>query len=158
MKLTRILLALAIVLGVAAYFLAPVLPWHSHPPYIRDMSNLKNISTLCLASALDQDGQFPKDWSDLSPRDSYSPALFVTRKNRKRTGPMSEVMSWTDYVYVPGHTVTSPPHAVVAYLPPGVYRHQGKTGAVVAFASGEIHWLSVAEFTKAVNKGTPTKH
>ena len=63
---------------------------------------------------------------------------------------MTNVMDWTDYVYLPGVSTASAPCRVVAFLPPG--SHEKTTGTVVLFADGHVEWQALQEFTRTMNK------
>jgi len=143
-------------LGIAAYFILPTIPGHKHPPYIRDMNNLKQIYMASVLYAINHGGQFPPNLEALSATDLDNPSVFVRWQNRQSAGALTNVTEWTDYVYLPGLSESSPHDAIVAFLPPGVYTWQDETGAAVVFADGSMQWLSVEEFTRAMNKRTPT--
>ncbi|MFO7871704.1 MAG: hypothetical protein R6V03_09770 [Kiritimatiellia bacterium] len=153
--LLKLILVVA-VLALAAYIILPTFPGHKHPPYIRDMNNLKMIYMGCMLYAMNHGGEFPLNLEALTETEIDNPSAFVRWQNRQSAGALTNVSEWTDYVYIPGRTEDSPHDAIVAYLPPGVYTWKNETGAAVVFADGSMKWMSVEEFTRALNKRTPT--
>lgn len=115
-------------------------------------ANLRAITLATLSKALETDGILPADWTSVLA--SYSSAnaasLFVTRANLGRIGPSDKVMEWTDFVYVGGASTADPERTVIAYLPAGHVK--SNTPYLVAFLNGETAWLSLEDFTKAMNK------
>ncbi len=114
-----------------------------------DKSNLRQLGAACLIYASDHNGQFPADWSQLVPNYVDRPSnLLVTAKNRQHAGAFTNVMQWTDYLYVKGHTVRSPGRAILAYLPPAFYPM--KSEALVLFANCSVGELTADAFTNAL--------
>jgi len=65
----------------------------------------------------------PDNWAQLTSAMQVDPNLFVTPDHTRHVGDPTNVTQWADFIYVPGVTTGSPPDAVVAYLPPGQYKH-----------------------------------
>jgi hypothetical protein len=61
--------------------------------------------------------------------------VFVDPKNGKNIVHWADVMEWTDYVYLPGARISSPPDRAVAFLPP---RHETGARTLVLFVDGHI--------------------
>jgi hypothetical protein len=112
-----------------------------------DIGNLLSIGKAFLMYSLDHDGEFPPDWSRF---EGLEPTDFVTRRNRDKAGNMSNVMEWTDYVFVTNLTANSPPDAILAYSPP---RNYADKGGVILHLSGAVRWLDKKEFEKTLLEG-----
>ena len=114
-------------------------------------ANLRTITVATLSMALETDGKLPADWTPVLASFSSSNAadLFVTKDNLGRIGPADKVMEWTDFVYVGGANTDSPEWTVIAFLPAGHVK--SKTPYLVAFLNGDTTWLSLEDFTKAMN-------
>jgi len=146
---------LVIVLGSLLSSMVPKLTDRPTRPYWwRDVSNLKQIGIACVMYAAAHDGQFPGDLCQAFPSDTRHPEIFVTQRNRPNMRSIETVMEWTDYVYIPGHTVTSPADSVVAFLPPGHHVEEDPTEAIVLFGDGRVERMSVADFTRAMNRNS----
>lgn len=148
-------LAGATVVFLASIVAICVLLWPvrtDRPPWIRDINNLKQIDVLCRLYGEDHEGRYPNDWTELASYNEYGPDIFVTLDNRESAGNLTNVMEWTDYVYIPGRTASSPPDAIVAFLPPGHYFQKGRTWAIVLFVDGHVERMSITNFTRAMNK------
>ena len=115
-------------------------------------ANLRAITLATLVMALETDGQLPADWTPvLASYSSTSAAtLFVTKANLGRIGSADTVMEWTDFVYVGGTSTTAPEQTVIAYLPAGHIKSNNPY--LVAYLNGDTAWLSLEDFTKAMNK------
>lgn len=150
----RIIITAAVVLGVAVFLLLAMFSTRNKAtPWILDMNHLKQICLACQMYATDYAGAYPNDWAQLGPY-LNDQAAFVADRNRQRTGALANVMRWTDYVYVPGNSKSSPADAIVAYLPAGFY--PDKAGAAVVFADSHTEWMTVQELTRALGKAAPT--
>ena len=115
-------------------------------------ANLRAITLATLSMALETDGKLPADWTSVlaSISSTNAASIFVTRANMGRIGPADKVMEWTDFVYVGGARTTDPERTVIAYLPAGHLK--SNTPYLVAFLNGDTAWLSLEDFTKAMNK------
>ena len=115
-------------------------------------ANLRAITLATLSMALETDGQLPSDWTSVltSFSSTNAASIFVTRANMGRIGPADKVMEWTDFVYVGGASTADPERTVIAYLPAGHVK--SNTPYLVAFLNGDTAWLSLDDFTKAMNK------
>ncbi len=151
MKKMIIAVAILLLVGVAVLLFAPaIIHNHKKAPRSYDISNLHQIGLACRMFAMDHDGHFPDNWTEIDSYLSGHSQLFVMAKNRRTAGSMTNVMAWTDYVYLPGVTTGSPPYRVVAFLPPG--SHEKTTGAVVLFADGHVEWQTLVDFTRTLNR------
>ena len=146
-----IILALAI-LG----FVALLYPAQTTNPKNRLMAeleaNLRTLTMATLSKAFATDGTLPADWTSVlaSFSSTNTASLFVTRANLDRIGPADKVMEWTDFVYVGGASTADSEQTVIAYLPAGHVK--STTPYLVAFLNGDTAWLSLEDFTKAMNK------
>ena len=115
-------------------------------------ANLRTITVATLSMALETDGKLPADWTPVLAAFSSTNAanLFVTKANLARIGPAGKVMEWTDFVYVGGASTAAPKRTVIAYLPAGHVKSTSQY--LVAFLNGDTAWLSLEDFTKAMNK------
>ena len=115
-------------------------------------ANLRAITLATLSMALETDGKLPADWTSVlaSFSSTNAASIFVTRANMSRIGPADKVMEWTDFVYVGGASTADPERTVIAYLPAGHVK--SNTPYLVAFLNGDTAWLSLDDFTKAMNK------
>ena len=115
-------------------------------------ANLRAITLATLSMALETDGKLPADWTSVlaSFSSTNAASIFVTRANMGRIGPADKVMEWTDFVYVGGASTADPERTVIAYLPAGHVK--SNTPYLVAFLNGDTGWLSLDDFTKAMNK------
>jgi hypothetical protein len=148
--------AIYIFMGIVAlaglvYLLLPAegLP-RTKAPRLSDVNNLKQIGLACLMYAQEHDGEFPMD---LRPLTKYiggekNRRLFLSSWSTTAPGPMSNVMEWTDFVYIPGATTSSPAERVVAYQPPGQYP---ELGANILFREGHVEWFDMRGFIKTMN-------
>jgi hypothetical protein len=100
-----------------------------------DMRNLHTIYTACIRYSMDHDGKYPSNWSVLR---HVEPQTFVTPRNRHKAGSLSNVMDWTDYIYVANVSPSSPSDAILAISPPQNY--DGK-GAVILRNNGAMEWI-----------------
>jgi prepilin-type processing-associated H-X9-DG protein len=146
----KVEIAIAVfILAVVASSIMPRRP--GIPPDIYDKINLHQIGGACIMFAKEHQGRFPDDWSQLALYDKDISRCFLMWENRRtKIGSMTNVMDWTDYVYVRGATTSSPPSTVVAFLPPGA--HENRAGAPVLFADGRVEWQSLADFTRIMNR------
>ena len=133
----------AVPVGLAVAQAKQTLAWVEN-----DKSNLRQLGAACLVYALDHNGQFPTDWTQLVPNYVDTSNLLVSTKNRQHAGSFTNVMQWTDYVYVKGHTVYSPLGAILAYLPPRFYPMNSE--ALVIFVDGSVAELTAEAFTNAL--------
>ena len=115
-------------------------------------ANLRAITLATLSMALETDGKLPADWTSVlaSFSSTNAASIFVTRANMGRIGPADKVMEWTDFVYVGGASTADPERTIIAYLPAGHVK--SKTPYLVAFLNGDTAWLSLDDFTKAMNE------
>jgi prepilin-type processing-associated H-X9-DG protein len=151
MKKMIIAAAILLLVGGAVFLFAPaIIHHHGKAPRVYDISNLHQIGLACRMFAADHAGRFPDNWTELDPYVTGHSKLFVMAKNRRAAGSMTNVLEWTDYVYLPGATTASPTYRVVAFLPPG--SHEKTTGAVVLFADGHVESQTLADFTRAMNR------
>jgi len=122
---------------------------------LMDVNNLRHIYLVSFDYALQNGGRFPDDWSVLSSDSSITPEVFRTYRNRGNTFSLTNVHSWTDYVYARGLTTNSPDGTVFAYSPPSNQR--GKYGAVVYVGgSGETfrrdEWMKFEMHNKSLDR------
>ena len=147
----KILYVAAIILFVAVPLMLFSLainrgPWHT--PIAICMTQLWTIGGLCKQYADNHDGHFPEDWNQLPPH--LRAGLFVTQEHSSKAGNMTNVMEWTDFVYIHGMTTASPPNKIMAFLPPGHFKT--RNCAVVLFANGKVTWLGLEDFTRRLNQ------
>lgn len=65
--------------------------------------------------------------------------MFAIKENQDKAGCLSNVMEWTDFVYVPENMGDlESGKKIIAYSPPSNYR--GK-GTVVLFNNAEVKWI-----------------
>ena len=148
MKKLLIALAFSFILVMAIFILPNVRGVCVYTHLKRDISNLHTIGGLCALFAEDHGGRFPDDWNQLAPYLAEDGTkLFVTSQNRGGAGAMSNVMAWTDYVYIQGTTTAATPSTVVAFLPPSTH-----SVALVLLADGTVQQLSPAELVRALNR------
>ena len=137
---------------IVTVFVSPLCSRRVRPPYLWDINNLKQIGILCRLYAMDHEGRYPNDWAEFISHEAANSEIFVTLNNREAAGDLTNVMEWTDYVYIPGRTEASPPDAVVAFLPPGHHIRKGRSRAIVLFVDEHVERMSIADFTRAMNK------
>jgi hypothetical protein len=152
MKKTIIVSATGIAIVAAAILaLLPAIGTHCTSPMTRDLNNLHQIGLACTVFAIDHAGCFPEDWSQLAPYFSVDASKFFVTTRSKGTGSsMTNVMEWTDYVYIRGITTAAAPSTVVAFLPPTAYRK--RTVALVLFADARVERQSPEEFVRTMNR------
>ena len=146
-----VLTFVAVLVGglVLLFVLRPAILKHETTRRTWDSANLIAIGRACWGFASEHDGRFPNDSAQLAPYVGNTPTLFVTREKRGKTGSLTNVMEWTDYVYIKDSTTTSPPKKVLAFVPPGI--GDKPEGSFVLFVDGSVLWLSLESFQQATN-------
>lgn len=118
---------------------------------VADANNLKQVGLACLMYAYEHNGEYPTDLGQLSKYigGDKNRRLFLSSWSDIGPGPMSNAMEWTDYVYIPGATTSSPPGRVLAYQPPG--QHPKSLGANILFVDGHVEWVDMRGFIRTMN-------
>lgn len=150
----KTIVVIAVVAGVAfiAFLVMPAIRQDSGKPRrVQDMNNLHQIGLACQMFAREHEGRFPDDLSQLTPY--FGPdatSCFISASKRgSEPGAMTNIMQWTDYIYLRGATTSSSPSTVVAFLPIGIY--PAEQGTLVLLADGRVRCQTLSEFTRAMN-------
>jgi hypothetical protein len=157
MKKTTALVIIVILAGVI-FFLLPT--FHISGPLTRavDLSNLSQVAMACEFFATERNGAYPTHLGELfapelgifkDPKGAKS--IFQRHGTSKETGDISELMEWTDWVYLPGHSDQSPPGSIILFLPPGHHYIDRKPVALAVSVDGTPKTLGLEEFTNGLN-------
>ncbi|MBN1671026.1 MAG: hypothetical protein JXR37_08345 [Kiritimatiellae bacterium] len=102
------------------------------------LSNLRQIGVLIEMYRAENNGETPPSLQALS-KQADTPNVFACRASGHKPGAMTDIDTWTDYVYVaePGD------NQVRAYCRPGNHKDQG---TAVLFTDCTVRWCTAAEF------------
>ncbi len=113
-------------------------------------NKLRTIGLACMCFASEHEGQYPDDWAKLAPylaHGSNDTRIFVSVENEAHAGAFSNVMEWTDFVYVRGARLSASSNTVIAFLPPGQQKD-----ALVLHNDGHVQSLTSGELSRSINR------
>jgi hypothetical protein len=132
-------------IGCLCLYLARQIEWRrERARRIACVSNLKHIGLSMRMYADDHGGAFPDDLSAISPYLAHQARLFACPSLPMRIGPMAEVETWGDYIYIKGFNSDSPPDSVVVLCRPG---NHGTAGVNVLFQDIHCEWVEVGDLS-----------
>jgi hypothetical protein len=146
-KSFKIMLAIVAVIGIGVG-LSTQLVVTKVPPLVWSVEKLVLIGRACKAYADQHDGKYPSDWSHLAK--DLEPEVFRLGRNKANLGEMTNVMAWTDFVYMTGLTTASPSNAVLAFLPPGHYPKDNR--GLMLFADLHVESVPPDQFTRKMSE------
>lgn len=152
MKTLRIALQVAAAALIVGTTYAIVCAPTARAPRNATMHRLRRVAGACGRYAKDNAGALPQDWSQLGPYVGNNLDVFLSAWSNHPAGAISNVLTWTDFVYVRGLTTSAPPRSVLAYLPAGHSKHPGVATVSV---DTTVRWLTVREFTTMMNTPQP---
>jgi hypothetical protein len=123
-------------------------------PLWRDLEKLVQLGNACKVYADENGGAYPPDWSCLNQ--IIPTNYFRLGRNSRNLGGITNVMAWTDFVYMRGLTTASPSNAVLAFLPPGQYPKDNR--GVILFADLHVESVTPDQFTRKMNASQRAIH
>ena len=94
---------------------------------------------------------WPDDLAEVAQ--ATSPKIFFCYSSGNPVGDPTNVMDWTDYVYVPGLSTLSPGDTAVTYCRPG---NHGSRGTTVGFVDGHAEWVPSDRYTEVLGTNWET--
>jgi hypothetical protein len=97
--------------------------------------------------AMDHSGSHATDISSLTNY-LWTSHNYTCPTIKTPVGGITNVATWSNYIYLFGLTESDPSSCVQAFCPPGA--HKGR-GANVLFLNGSVAWLTIDEFVALTN-------
>ena len=160
MKTQRILIfgSLAIVLALMIAILLP--PGNrSLPRHMVDINNMRQIAIGLAVFAHEYNSAYPESLSEafnpehgIFTEGSYREMIFSTARNSHEEVLVSEIDEKTDWIYVRGHTVSSPPDLIVLFTPAGRFTSFTNGEMLVAKVDGNGLIMEEEAFIRSMNR------
>ena len=112
----------------------------------RDAVNLRDIVKLCRNYAEAHNARLPDSWAKYDSGE-IEMDCFLSATSTNQGGKMADVMTWTDFKYNMGVSLTSAPATIVAVSPPD---HYGNRRGLVARLSGDVDIITAEAYRALV--------
>ncbi|MGJ8638834.1 MAG: hypothetical protein ACSHYA_05530 [Opitutaceae bacterium] len=124
-----------------------------------DLNNMRQIATGLAVYAYESKEFYPESLSEafnpehgIFREGSYREIIFSRTRHSTKEITLSEIDELTDWIYVRGHTVSSPPDLIVLFTPAGRFKDFRKGEMLVAEIGGTALIMEEEEFIKSMNR------
>jgi len=113
-----------------------------HESLAHDATKLRDIVKLCRDYADAHNSRLPDSWAQFDS-DGIEMDCFLSVTSTNQDGKLADVMTWTDFKYNTGLSLTSAPTTIVALSPPD---HYGNRRGLVAHLSGDVDIITAEAY------------
>ena len=124
-----------------------------------DLNNMRQVALGLTLYAVENSGRYPNSLSELLdptngifPEGMHSEIIFSTLTENPTEVPLSEIDSRSDWIYVRGHSNSSPKDLIVLFSPAGRFSNFSDGEVLVALVGSTVQIMKPEEFILAINR------